>query len=171
MDSTLMYLSLFGGMFAVLLARRLFVLFTQHVLPRLRVAFARHIQYPWLVPRRHWTGVTRLEASILLVYFLINALALGVPVSGSVDLQRRAARTAIINLTPVFLGGRTNPLVDFIGIPISTYYVAHHWIGRVAVVEALLHPSIILIRRLPVKGLGASGYTVGITLVFAQSCD
>ncbi len=49
---------------------------------------------------------------------------------------------ASINLIPLLLGGRTSRLADVIGLSRSSYYLAHHWIGRTAIVEALLHAVI-----------------------------
>ncbi|KAI0191362.1 hypothetical protein F4808DRAFT_465410 [Astrocystis sublimbata] len=53
---------------------------------------------------------------------------------------------AIINTTLLFLGGRTNPLADFLRVPLSTYYLSHHWVGRVAILEGLIHSGLMLTR-------------------------
>ena len=65
---------------------------------------------------------------------------------------------AVFNLMPMFLGGRINPFADSIGIPMSTYYLAHHWIGRVAIAEALIHSSLILRHRLAKGGMIRYGF-------------
>lgn len=49
----------------------------------------------------------------------------------------------IVNATPLFIGGRMNPLADFISILLSTYYNFHHFIGKVVVMEGDIHTTII----------------------------
>ena len=61
----LLYLILFGGLFAGLLLRRLLSLFVQYLLPRLRVAFSRHVQYPLLLNGPYSGSITRFQALIL----------------------------------------------------------------------------------------------------------
>ncbi|CZR64892.1 uncharacterized protein PAC_14792 [Phialocephala subalpina] len=47
-----------------------------------------------------------------------------------------------INMVPLFLGGRTSFIADRLGIPLHVYYLAHHWIGRMAVFEGILHTAL-----------------------------
>lgn len=67
---------------------------------------------------------------------------------------------AIINMVPLFLGGRTNPVADALGISIQSYYFAHNWIGRVAIVEALIHSVIVLTLRPRPGPIATSGIIV-----------
>ncbi|ESZ90807.1 hypothetical protein SBOR_8812 [Sclerotinia borealis F-4128] len=60
------------------------------------------------------------------------------------DVISRAGIMASVNLIPLFLGGWTNALANFIGISIHSYYIAHHWIGRVVIVQSLLHVALVL---------------------------
>ncbi|KAK4151067.1 hypothetical protein C8A00DRAFT_36296 [Chaetomidium leptoderma] len=53
-----------------------------------------------------------------------------------------AALAASINLIPLLLGGRTSRVADVIGVSRPTYYVAHYWIGRTAIIEGLVHAAI-----------------------------
>ncbi|KAI3339065.1 hypothetical protein F4824DRAFT_498917 [Ustulina deusta] len=103
------------------------------------VLFTRNFQYPLLLPRRYWMSITRLESVILALYFGANGAVL---ILGRTNIGSVAAMLAIINTTPLFLGGRTNPLADFIGIPLSTYYVFHHFIGRVVITEGVIHAAL-----------------------------
>lgn len=119
------------------------------------VLFARNIQYP-LLPRRYWMSITRLESMILALYFGANGAIL---ILGRANIGSVAAMLAVINATPLFLGGHTNPLADFIGIPLSTYYVFHHFIGRVVITEGIIHAALAF-RRSRLDQTTTSGYIV-----------
>ncbi|KAJ8062059.1 hypothetical protein OCU04_009838 [Sclerotinia nivalis] len=69
---------------------------------------------------------------------------MGLGVKTTSDVISRAGIMASVNLIPLFLGGRTNALANFIGISIHSYYIAHHWIGRVVIIQSLLHVTFVL---------------------------
>ncbi|KAI9774702.1 MAG: hypothetical protein M1839_001663 [Geoglossum umbratile] len=71
---------------------------------------------------------------------------------------------ASVNMMPLFLGGRTSSLVNSIGIPLHTHYLVHHWIGRIAVMQGLLHASLAILSSNIVVKHSASGITVASTL-------
>ncbi|KAI1464282.1 uncharacterized protein F4812DRAFT_467945 [Daldinia caldariorum] len=99
-------------------------------------------------------SITRLESIILVLYFGCNCTML---ILGRANIRYVAAMLAITNATPLFLGDRTNPLVDLIGIPLSTYYVFHHFIGRVVIIEAMIHAALVF-RRSRLDQTTTSGY-------------
>lgn len=101
-------------------------------------------------------SITFLESLVILLYLGGNIAAL---YFGRDNLAATAGMLATINATPLFVGGRTNPLANFSGVPLSTYYVFHHFIGRVVVVEGLLH-SALLLRRSQRDQVTVSGYIV-----------
>lgn len=111
------------------------------------VLVSRRVRYPLLIQRRYWMSMTWFECAILLVVLGGNLFALfyAVP-EAPVSFGRRAAVVATINMVPLFLGGRTNLVVDFLRIPLSTYYIFHHWIGRIAIIQCMLHSAIVLNR-------------------------
>jgi hypothetical protein len=100
--------------------------------------------------------ITLPEFLLLVLYFGANVFALFL---GRVKLASTAAMLAIINATPLFLDGRTIRLADFAGIQLSTYYVFHHFIGRIAIAEGLLHSGLVL-HRSRLDQTTASGYIV-----------
>ena len=95
-----------------------------------------------------------------------NVAALSISVHDRPELDKRAATVAAINATLLFLGGRTNPWANFLGISLSRYYFFHGWIGRVVILKGLIHSVLSTIRsqsfsRTPlVKNVEASGYLV-----------
>ncbi|KAJ4196919.1 hypothetical protein NW759_016376 [Fusarium solani] len=140
-------LLLVGCRFVVLLAE-----------PHLRAWVA---QFNYAKPRLGGIGprVSGSQLSILILYLAINGILLGVGIDTLLELERRAAAIASANLMLVFLGGRTNPLADFMQVPLASYYFGHRWIGIVATCEALLHSGLALSRRQKLDAsLVQSGY-------------
>jgi hypothetical protein len=135
---------------------------------------AHRMQYPVLFRRRayYWMGITRLEFVVIILLLAANVAAIVWPVEDILTVERRLAMLAAINAVSVFLGGRTNPPTDLVGIPLSTYYLFHHWIGRVTIIEGLLHASFALhrlrsIQRTPlVRDVEISGYIVSLFFPF-----
>lgn len=118
--------------------------------------FVRNVQYPLILPRRYWMSITRLECVMLALYFAANGSIL---ILERANIGPMAAMLAVINAAPLFLGGRTNPLADFIGVPLSTYYIFHHFIGRVVVIEGMIHATLAF-RRSRLDQTTTSGYIV-----------
>ncbi|KAE9373852.1 hypothetical protein N431DRAFT_466106 [Stipitochalara longipes BDJ] len=112
-----------------------------------RIRFvASTVSYRLVLARRYWSSITLLEALIFSIYLIVNSVLMSWGVLHSLAaFTSRARALALINMIPLFLGGRTNFLADSLGIPLHTYYLAHHWIGRVVVLQSLLHliPSLI----------------------------
>lgn len=117
----------------------------------------KHLHYPLLVihfSRFHSyrTGITRLQASVVGSYFFVNGLCMGLGIRREAiasDLMTRSAFMASINIIPLFLGGRTNLLANYLGISIHTYYLAHHWIGRIVIFQSLLHVALAIANGTP----------------------
>ena len=112
------------------------------------VLASRRLRYPLLIPRRYWMSMTWFECAILLLVLGGNLFALfyALPKTPAA-FGRRSAVVAATNMVPLFLGGRTNLVADFLRVPLSTYYIFHHWIGRIAILQCILH-SVIVLNRL-----------------------
>ena len=107
-------------------------------LPSIRFLMLNRAAFPLLIQRRRgWPGVTRLEFALLLLYVGVNIACLFK--DGTSGLVGRSGQMSSVNMVTLMLGGRTNVLVDVCGIPLHVYYLAHHWIGRMATTQALLH--------------------------------
>ena len=119
-------------------------------------------------------SITRLEFGVIVLLLAANAATLVWPIPDILTLERRPATLAAINAVSLFLGGRTNPPTHLVGIPLSIYYLFHYWIGRITIIEGLLHASFALYRlrstrRTPlVRSVEVSGYIVRsfLTLLF-----
>lgn len=109
------------------------------------------IAYP-LIQRRYWTSVTGIQAIVLLTYVIVNGacMGIGITLKNTKGLMLRSGIMASVNMMPLFLGGRTSTLANGIGISLHTYHLVHHWVGRIVIIQGLLHAS-----------LAISGNTVG----------
>ena len=163
-DVVYWYASSFAGIFTVLLVR--WVSRCATLYSRLRYWTLRRFVYPLL----KWTGVAYIEAALLGLYVIVNGVCLGV--QGRSDLMRRSCRMSSVNTVPLFLGGRMNVLVDAFGISIHNYYLAHHWIGRMAIAQAFLHGCLaISSRKWAFDALTISGLVVSLPLVLQGSSN
>jgi hypothetical protein len=97
-----------------------------------------------LLRRRYWGSVTFLQGILIGFYIGGNGYAMW---AGWKDLISRSGLLASINLVPLFLGGRTNLLAEFLGVSLQSYYLMHHWVGRVAILQGLVH-ALLVIRRI-----------------------
>lgn len=131
-----------------------------------RVLYAQHLAYPLLVRRQHWTGATRWEALAVLSYAGVNIALLLYPFSALPTLrevERRAGVAAFVNLVPLSIVIRTNVLTSLCNVPLGTVNLVHHWIGRVAIAQALIHAFMVLALRPRPGAVVASGYIVSGT--------
>jgi hypothetical protein len=103
---------------------------------------SKYFTSPLLIQRRYWTSVTSIQAIALLAYVITNGVCMGIGVRNIKDLMLRSGMLASVNMVPLFLGGRTSSLANGVRIPLHTYYLVHHWVGRVAVIQGLLHASL-----------------------------
>jgi hypothetical protein len=141
LDIINLYAVSIAGIFAVLLIRwasRFAIPYVPHV----RSWTLSYIIYPLLIHRRKWTSITYIQAALLGAYVIANRVCMGLGVHGTSNLMLRSGMMASVNLIPLFLSGWTNFLANSFGIPLHTYYLAHHWVGRMAVTQGLLHAGL-----------------------------
>lgn len=56
------------------------------------------------------------------------------------EIRGRGGTLAAVNMIPLFLfAGRNNPLISWLKISFDTYNLVHRWLGRLAVIEILIH--------------------------------
>ncbi|KAH8699005.1 metalloreductase [Talaromyces proteolyticus] len=56
------------------------------------------------------------------------------------ELRGRAGTLAVLNMIPLFLfAGRNNLLIWLLGVSFDTYNLFHRWLGRIVVLEAVVH--------------------------------
>ena len=56
------------------------------------------------------------------------------------ELRGRSGTLALVNMIPLIIfAGRNNPLIALLQISFDTYNLLHRWIGRIAVIETVIH--------------------------------
>ncbi len=176
MNITQWYAVSIAAVTGILLAQRIGGMVSNFLVTRFQFVFLRQISYP-LLKRSYLPRMTRLQASFLGSYFVINGFCMGLGIRRGRncfhDLMIRSGTMAAINLVPLFLGGRTNTLANFMGISLHTYYLAHHWIGRVVVIQSLLHVAFTIAAGTPwtFQSSQISGITVSETVCPTRNRD
>lgn len=73
------------------------------------------------------------EFFLLLLYIAANVIAVYYNALSS------SKYFSIINLSLLFLGGRTNIIIDYVGITLRQYYIMHLWVSIIVLIEAFIH--------------------------------
>lgn len=74
----------------------------------------------------------------------------------------RSGKLAVVNMVLLFLSGRTSLIADKAGIPLHSYYLAHHWVGRMFIAQGIIHAILGLLNTNDTHK--ASGIVVSISL-------
>lgn len=160
MEITVAYGAALAAILISIICRRIIL----SIAARFKNHFRSLILYPLILQRNKHTGsVNRLDLISLFVFLGANVVALIWPPNDHDALSRRASLLSLLNLIPLFLGGKTNPLMSFVGLSLQKYYFAHHWFGRVAAVEGLIHAGLSLYEdQIRTNNISISGYTVSL---------
>ncbi|KAK2616337.1 hypothetical protein QQS21_000771 [Conoideocrella luteorostrata] len=118
----------------------------------------KHLIYASLWNKRHHreyrfgtvsfgTIPSRLHMSFILFYLVSNVVYMTVlnydnPNRYAVyaELRGRSGTLCVANFVPlIILAGRNNPLIHLLRISFDTYNLFHRWVGRIAVLEIIIH--------------------------------
>jgi uncharacterized membrane protein len=116
---------------------------------QIRLYFLRDVWYAFLVPQRYWTRATRGQALLIALYTAMNGFGIGIGIRTSSDLLVRTGIMASINFIPLLLGGRTNLIPELLGSSLHAYYLAHHWLSRIVVLQSMIHVGLVLVNGQP----------------------
>jgi hypothetical protein len=169
MESTLWYLIAICGIFAM----SFLMWASKFIAPNFRSIFLRLLKYPLFINRgRYWDSVTRLEALFLALFVSLNLVLIFLPISDSYwrQVQRRAAFACGVNIIPLCLGGRMGPVVHAFNVHKSTYLLLHHWIGRAAIMDGLIHSFVVVSLRPRAGTLLTSGWVVCTLRLLTGRC-
>ncbi|KAH8595143.1 hypothetical protein B0O99DRAFT_512693 [Bisporella sp. PMI_857] len=104
-----------------------------------RYFFLSQLIYPIFIPRRYYNSITRFQFLLLVLYGIANGLCLLLPPLTVNAARSRAGFMACFNMLPLFLGERTSVIAKIVNIPLTSYFFAHHWIGRMAILHSFIH--------------------------------
>lgn len=90
---------------------------------------------------------TRLQLLFLLSYLGTNVAFCVVSIDWdrsfavvAQQLRNRSGIFAIVNMVPLFiLAARNNPLIPWLNISYDTFNLLHRWLGRIVILEAMVH--------------------------------
>ncbi|KAH7037476.1 ferric reductase like transmembrane component [Microdochium trichocladiopsis] len=90
---------------------------------------------------------SRLHFIILSIYLLSNVGYMfvlnwsgGLEFARAAEVRGRSGTLAVVNMVPlIILAGRNNPLIPLLRVSFDTYNLLHRWMGRVVVVETVVH--------------------------------
>jgi hypothetical protein len=90
--------------------------------------------------RRSTSDVNVLVVLNILLVVAANVTACTVRVGSSAQLAKRCGTLFMVNVLPLYLGGRTSFLADrILRLPLTEYHLFHRWIGRICVLQGLVH--------------------------------
>ncbi|ORY55674.1 ferric reductase like transmembrane component [Pseudomassariella vexata] len=119
----------------------------------------KHLVYAPLWNKRHnrelklsqaisiGTLPSRLQSVILGIYLFSNFVYMFVVdwskenmYSFLAEVRGRSGTLAAVNMVPlIIMAGRNNPLIGMLRVSFDTYNLLHRWMGRMVVLEALIH--------------------------------
>lgn len=119
----------------------------------------KHLIYAPLWKKRHnrefrlssainvGTLPTRLQSLLLSFYIGSNVIYMFVlnwknenRYAFCAELRGRSGTLSLVNMVPLIIfAGRNNPLIGLLKISFDTYNLLHRWMGRLVVIEALIH--------------------------------
>lgn len=137
-----------------------------------------------VLPTRLHTILLVLYTASQLAYCAILDYAVNERAALVAELRGRSGILAVLNMIPlVIFAGRNNLLIWLLGISYDTYNIFHRWLGRMVVLEAIVHTiswfvnasneqsfadAIDRIRTTPFFAYGALG-TFAMLFIFIQS--
>lgn len=146
---TVVYAVSYASAMGLLLVWKLSQLLTTQAREHIFSTFAKFLVFSVVLPRMNGsTDITVLTGFLIVLFVVANVVGSAIFVQSQSELSTRLARMCITNLVVLFLGGRSNPLVDRIfRLSNAEYHLLHHWIGRIAVVEGMTHATLVIIKR------------------------
>lgn len=90
---------------------------------------------------------SRLHAVILGIYLISNMVYMFYEdwfqenrYSLAAEIRGRSGTLSLVNMVPlIIMAGRNNPLISMLKVSFDTYNLLHRWMGRMVVIEAVIH--------------------------------
>jgi hypothetical protein len=103
---------------------------------------------------------------IVLFFIAANIVSLVIVVGDKQQLARRSGLLSTINLIPLSFGASMNVIANFFGIGLTTYAKLHRWLGRISILQALLHVVVVVSLKRPdlQKRADVAGLVVSVSL-------
>ena len=103
----------------------------------------KRLNYTLVIKRQKGSSdVSVLAAILILLYVTANIVVCTLRISGRAELAKRCGSLFVINMVSLYLGGRTSLISDKVHLNLSQYGLLHRWVGRVCVIQGLIHSFI-----------------------------
>lgn len=141
MHTILIYTLSYAAVVVFIILWRAYQLLTLKARERLFSIFSKWAFYTIIVPRQKGSSdVSVIAGCLILLMFMGNIAGSIVAIRNRTELSIRLARLFAINLTVLFVGGRSSFIIDkILRWPMAEYYLFHRWVGRISILEALVH--------------------------------
>ena len=145
---TVIYALSYASAVGFLLVWRLSQFITTQAREHIFSTCAKWLLYTVILPRVNGSSdVTIMAGSIIVLFVVANVVGCVLRVQSQSELSTRLARMCVTNLVVLFLGGRSNLLVDKIfHLSNTEYHLLHRWVGRITVIEGLTHATLCMIK-------------------------
>ena len=81
-------------------------------------------------------------AILIFLYITANIIIYTLKILGRAKLIKHYSSLFVINMVSLYLGGRTSLISDKVHLNLSQYGLLHRWVGRVCVIQGLIHSFI-----------------------------
>jgi len=109
--------------------------------------FLKLVFYPRV--HKYIRGTTRYHALLVIALLVGNVLCLALGIHDRTDILQRTGLLSAVNLVPLALGSHMNSVVSCCGVGYEAYSAIHRWIGRVAVIEGVIHAILAVVSQTP----------------------
>lgn len=106
--------------------------------------FLKHVFYPRV--HKYIRGTTRYHALLVVALLVGNVVCL---MNDRTKVLQRTGLLSVVNLVPLALGSHMNSIVSSCGLGYEAYNVIHRWMGRVAVIEGVIHVILAMVSQTP----------------------
>lgn len=141
MHATILYAIAYAAAIGLIILWKAWHLIVLRARERLISVLSRWLFYTVILPRvRGSTDATIFSVILVILFGVGNIVGSTLAVHTKAELSMRLARLSILNMIVLFVGGRTNIAIDkVLKWSMTEYSFLHRWVGRVSVVEALIH--------------------------------
>ncbi|KAJ5035240.1 hypothetical protein J3E72DRAFT_176970 [Bipolaris maydis] len=141
---------------ALVISWRLYQFLTARARDHVFAVLSKWLVYTVVLARANGSSDITVAAGFVVLCTLVgNIVSAVIAIPSQADFSTRLARLCLTNLVVLFFGGRTNFIADRIfRLSHSEYYLVHRWIGRICVLEGLIHGVLsALQRRKPLRAI------------------
>jgi hypothetical protein len=141
MQVIIVYLIAYGSAVGLLLGWRLSQYLTTQARKRVFSTFTKWAVYSVVTRRLDGSSdITIVAGFVILLLVVANIVGSTVFIQTRTELSLRLAKLSVTNLAILYLGGRSNILLDKVFRLFHTeQQLMHRWIGRITVIEGLIH--------------------------------